>query len=95
MDEKIILKTDTPEYGEAYMEIYFSDKEPVTAHCDACIGYFLYSPEILYAPEKAHEFASGDMDYRTDKSGYKTLEDAIPDMLEFAFGFVPNYERIG
>lgn len=84
--ESVVLKTNTPEYGEAYLKIWFSDNEAASAHCDACIGY------SLYGPDKRHELDGGEMDYNSEKADYNTIEDAIPDILDFAFGFAADHE---
>lgn len=77
----IVLKTDTPEYGEAYLVISYSDERPMNSRYDACLEY------ALYALDKRHELDSGTLEYNSWYRNYGKIENAIPDMLEHVFGY--------
>lgn len=61
------------------LRFWFSDNEAAVKGCNACVGYSVYDPETL------KETDGGEMDYDSAAKNYDTLDDALQDVLDFAF----------
>ena len=79
--DAVVLKTNTPEYGEAYLVISRTDEKPMNSRYDAYLEFALYSLD------KQHELDSGTLEYNSAHDNYTNILDAIPAMMERVFGF--------
>lgn len=84
MDNTVRLILATGEF----LECGFTECDFYTEGCDSAIDYTLYD-------ENYEEKAGGQMDYSSEKTHYKDLEDAIPDIIMFALSIsrenIPQY----
>lgn len=79
---RLILAT-----GE-FLECGFAECDFYTEGCDSAIDYTLYDGNY-------EEKDGGQMDYSSEKTNYKDLQDAIPDIIMFALSIsrenIPQY----
>lgn len=73
-----------PDGSVRYLRIWFSDgdSEFDAPDQDAWIGYSIYDPA------KTGPVDGGLMSYNSETAGYAGIEDALDDVLEFAFGAI-------
>lgn len=61
-----------------YLIFWFSDNPAAVEGCDACIGYQVYDGNKTPGD-------GGELDYNMEEKSYNGLEDALEDIVDFAF----------
>lgn len=79
-----------PDQEPVLLKIWFSDNPaaPESRNCDACIGYSIHDLNSYALRD------GGKMDYDSETAGYTSAQDALDDVVRFAFdGAKPKYAR--
>lgn len=80
MEWGTVLYVVQPEgQDKRYLKFWDSDNETITENCDSCIGYSVYN----YDTEQ--EIDGGEMDFNSEAVDWKSIRDAVTDVMDFAF----------
>lgn len=76
---EVLYQIDRPGQGSVLLKCWFSDSEPESDGCGACIGYQIFDPENHICLD------GGELEYNPDTAGYTSIDDAVADIAGFAF----------
>lgn len=69
-----------------YIHLQYSDEPAIDEDCDSCIDYTLFD-------EHRKEIDGGSMEYNSLKNNYGDIENAIDDVIDFAYDEYVAYTK--
>lgn len=76
---EVLYQIDRPDQDPVLLKLWFSDNEPESDGCDACIGYQIFDLSTHGCLD------GGEFDYDSASVDYDTPDDAVDDVVGFVF----------